>query len=104
MIALNKEYEPVNALTMRGGYISFGLPVRHHDGEKYIEDGFINIVTKGEYDFHRGDSITIKQITGANVRSSKYFTIFAKIEYKSKAQRKAEPNRELIDENIPDDL
>lgn len=104
MIQINKEYQPINALRMRDGYTSFGVPISHHNGERLIDDGYINVVVKGDFDFHMGDRITIRQITGANIRNNKYFTIMAKIGYKTKAEHLAEPNRELIDANIPDDI
>ena len=105
MIYRNKEYAPVSALVIRNGkHTSFGVPQFHREGGKDVQDGFINIMADGTYDFHRGDLILIKEIRGANLRNEKYFTLFAKIELIPQAEKKAEPNRNLLDENIPDDL
>ena len=104
MIRPNMELSPVKATAIMGGkYTSFGVPQFHREGDRDVSDGFINVNAKGEYDFHRGDLIRIKEITGAKVSQSKWFTVYAEIEFITMTEKRAEPNRKLL-ESIPDDL
>lgn len=104
MITLNTDIFPVKATVIMGGrFTSFGVPQYHREGDRDVSDGFINVNVRGEYNFHRGDLIRIKEITGAKVTNGKWFAVFADIEYVSMTEQIAEPNRELL-ENIPDDL
>lgn len=105
MISINAKYQPVAALILQGGkYTRFAVPQFHRQGDKDVADGFINILAKGDYDFHRGDTIRILRITGANVISAKYFSIFAEIEHIPAMIAKAEQNSKLLEHDIPDDI
>lgn len=105
MINIGQKCSPVTAVVLKGGrFTRFAVPMFHREGDRDVPDGLINILARGDYQFRRGDQIKMVTITGANVRNSKYFTLFAEIEYFTEAEIKAEPNRELLDANIPDDL
>lgn len=110
MLKVGKEYKPYSAKITKGGeHTQFSMPQSHRnpDGRGYIRDGFINVLAKGSYDFHEGDAIVIKQINGATVISwngKQYFSIYADIEYKSVEEQKAEPNKGILEDDIPDDL
>lgn len=104
MIALNTKYMPVTARIMKGGkYTRFAIPQFHREGDKDVQDGLINVLVRGDYRFKRGDYIKILKITGAN-RQGNYFTLIAEIEYIAEEEYLAEPNSELLADNIPDDL
>ena len=105
MIRLNGEYFPIKAVSLKNGaYTSFGVPLYHREGEKEVTDGFVSIVAKGEYNFHRGDSIKVLDITGVNMKDGKYVSMFCNIKYKTNMKVKETPNRDVIDRDIPDDL
>ena len=107
MLLCGRSYQPVKATVLKGGaFTAFGVPMFKRDkaSNRDVPMGFVNVLVQGEYDFHRGDSIKILEITGVNVKDSKYFTAFARIEYIPLMEQKAEPNRDVLANNIPDDL
>ena len=105
MISINMKYSPIASTILKGGkYTRFAIPQFHRQNDVDVKDGLLNVITKGSYYFHRGDMIKIKKITGANVINRQYFAIFAEIEYISEEMDRAEPNSELLENDIPEDL
>ena len=83
MIKVGKSYVPCSAKLTKGGrYTQFTVPQQHRVGDKYWNDGFINVLVEGDYTLHDGDSITILEISGVSLRYFKrrqYFSVYAKI-------------------------
>ena len=108
MIKLGKEYAPFRARIRKGGrYTEFSLLQQHRVGEKFWKDGFINVLVNGEYTFHEGDTIVIKEINGANLLSyegKQYFSIYADIEYKTMYDNMAGENLLNLENDIPEEL
>lgn len=109
MISIGKSYAPTGAkVTKNGDGMIFSIPQsRKVKGGGYTRDGFINVAVKGLYSFHKGDRIEITKITGASrvaFNDTVYLTLFAEIEYTTAEQIQMGENRNVVEENIPDDL
>ena len=106
-VKVGKALKPYKAVIQKGGeFTVFSCGMYHFDKSKgvKVKDGFIQVLVRGSYDFKQGDEILIKEITGADVYMSKYYSIYADIEYITKEEKVAEPNKDILDEDIPDDL
>lgn len=110
MIKLGQTYQPYSAKITKGGkYTSFSVAQKHRNPYKegYINDGFINVLVAGEYNFERGDSIKITKINGAELRlwnGKQYFSIFAGVEYTPASVKLSEPNTDILNGDIPEEL
>ena len=108
MITKGKKCKPVNAVIRGNGkYTVFSVPQNHLENNGYVRDGFIQIMANGAYDFTKGDTLLVKDITGAGLRSygdRSYFTIYAEIEYFSHEKMLAGDNLKTLEDDIPDDL
>lgn len=113
MIEVEKPIYPYSARILSGGKrTEFSCPqyTRKPDG-KWRPDGFINVIAKGQYDFRKGDMIIVHaaDISGVNRQEphpgSTYVSLFVeKVDHMTKQQVVEEPTRELLDDNIPEDL
>ena len=106
MLLLDKEYMPVKAVVLNGGaQTSFSVPqYKRIDGVE-VPQGFIGVLAAGEYPcLMRGDKIILRKITGANVKDGKYFSVFAEIEYIAAEDDIPEQNKQMLYDNIPEDL
>lgn len=109
MIKVGGEYQPFSMKIIEGGkYTQFAIPQRHIEyGSQQINDGVVNFVAKGEYDFEKGDLIIIKQIEGAKLKKYKgkqYFSLLGSIEVKTQAEKQAGQHWQTLNDNIPEDL
>ena len=108
MIKVGKEYAPTAAKITKGGrYTQFTIPQQHRVGDKYWNDGFLNVLVGGEYTLHDGDSIVINEITAATLvkwQGKQYFSIYAKVDYKTFAKNLAGDNLKTLDDDIPEEL
>ena len=108
MIKVGKSYAPSAAKLVKGGrYTQFTLPQQHRVADRYWNDGFINVLVEGDYTFHDGDTITILEITAVSLRYFKrkqYFSVYAKIDYKTYANAQAKANLQTLEDDIPDEL
>lgn len=84
MLKVGGEYRPISSKVVElGKYTQFSIPQSHKDKGKYVKDGFINVLAPGEYDFKKGDIITISEITAATLRyynGRQYFSLYATVE------------------------
>ena len=108
MIKVGKEYAPVSAKITKGGkYTQLTLGQQHRVGNKYWNDGFINVLVKGEINWVRGDVIKINEITAATLVSWKgkqYFSIYADVDYIPLLESKAGAFKQTLEDDIPDEL
>ena len=108
MVKVGREYVPTAAkIVMNGKYTQFTIPQHHKIGDRIWNDGYLNVLVEGDYIMHEGDSITIKEITAANIRMYKnkqYFSVYAKVDYKTYAQNQAKENLQTLEDDIPEDL
>ena len=106
-VKTGKEYKPCSYKIVLGGeFTAFSIPQAHKNRQtgEYEQDGFINVLARGLHEWNKGDVIKIKKITGADLKQEKYFSVYADVEVITVAEKKAEPNKEILDDNIPDDL
>ena len=94
---------------MKGGrFTRLAIPQRHRIGDKFWNDGIIYVLTKGEYNFHEGDTVIIKNIYGANITMSQdkkqFFTLYADIEQRTVFQQRAGDSLQTLEDDIPDEL
>lgn len=108
MIKVGKEYAPISAKIIKGGqFTQFTVVQKHRVLNTYWKDGYINVLVKGEYTFHDGDTIVINKINGANLISFKgkqYFSLYAEVEYKTDYENKAGENLQTLQDDIPDEF
>lgn len=85
MVKVGKTYAPTGAKIVQGGkYTQFTIPQSHWEGSRYVTDGFLNILTPGEYTFQKGDRIKVKKITAVTIRlygRTHYFSVYANVDY-----------------------
>ena len=110
MIKVGMKIRPYAARVTKGGeYTAFSLPQNHRNpnGSGLIQDGFINLLVKGEYDFEKGDTIKVLKIDGAELRNWKgrqFFSLYGEIEYTSASVKLSEPNKDILDGDIPEEM
>ncbi len=110
MVKIGQTFQPYSAKITKGGkYTSFALPQKHRNpyAEGYINDGFINLLVPGEYNFERGDTIKVLKINGAELRlwnGKQYFSLYGEIEYKPSTVVLSEPNADILNGDIPEEL
>lgn len=102
-VPIKVEYKKVRGKT----YTQFTLPQHHREWGKMKDDGYLNVLVKEVLPWSKGDIVKIKHIKGAQLRlfhDRYYFSLYADVQVKTVADQAAEKNRELLDDNIPDDL
>lgn len=110
MIKVGMTFKPYSAKITKGGeYTSFSLPQNHRNpnGVGLIQDGFINLLAPGEYNFERGDTIKVLKINGAELRNwngRQYFSIYGEVEYTPASVKLSEPNKDILNGDIPEEL
>lgn len=112
MIKVGQRYKPFSARLVNGGSLTqFSIPQGHKDKEGgYHQDGFINVLCKGQYPFYKGngDQIEIKSISGVSVykaNGNQYVGVVADIDYISaKAVSLAKEDGGSWDDDIPEEL
>lgn len=108
MVTLGKKLYPVSGRITKGGNKTmFSLPQSHTENGQYVQDGFINVLADGVYDFRRGDAIRVNKITGASsavFKGTPYMTLFCEVTFSSAEEEAAAPNKQRLDEDIPEDL
>lgn len=111
MIKWGKEYRPYKAEIVKGGeYTVFHIPQYHKTQQGQHRDGFIQIVVKGTHNFAQGDTIKIKAEHTTGIDRQEYngrvnVSLFCnEIEVKTTEDKLAEPNKDILSDDIPDDL
>lgn len=104
MLKIGGVYRPcASKIVGLGKYTEFSIPQAHKANGKFIQDGFINVLAPGEYDFKRGDTITISEITGATLitfNGKQYFSVYATVDFHKK---EVDPTKQIIEEDISEE-
>ena len=104
MLKVGGEYRPFASKVVElGKYTQFSIPQSHKDKGKYVLDGFINVLAPGEYDFNKGDTITVSEITAATLiayEGKQYFSVYAVVDLHKKQQ---DPTKKIIAEDISEE-
>ena len=108
MIHVGERYQPTWSNHARNGKQTlFSVPQMHMGAQGNEYDGYITVIADGLYDWVRGDSLEIKSITGAGVRSrngKNYYSLFCEIEYMPLQVARARQNIGHIEHDIAEDL
>ena len=115
MIKWGKEYKPYKKEfrhSAKGDATVFSMPQYHKSKTgDFVRDGFIQVWVNEIYnDFEDGDLIIINgaDTYGANRETNGQYvnmTIYCnKVEIIKQAEKKAEPNKDILADDIPDDL
>lgn len=84
MLKVGTEYRPLAVRVFAlGKYTQFTFKQYHKDGRELAKDGYINVLAPGEYDYEKGDTVTISEITAATLRyynGRQYFSLYATVE------------------------
>lgn len=110
MLSLNQKIRPYSGDAIQGGkYTRYQVLDRKHVGNGiYVNTGWVTLIAEGNHPCEpkSGAQFKITEITGVGLDeyptgSKKYKpTIFAKIEWPTRANR----NQEHLDDDIPEDL
>lgn len=104
MLKVGGEYRPcASKVVGLGKYTEFSIPQIHKANGKYIQDGFINVLAQGEYDFKKGDTITISEITATTLiayEGKQYFSVYAIVDFHKKA---VDLTKQIIAEDISEE-
>lgn len=104
MLKVGGVYRPcASKIVGLGKYTEFSIPQQHKVSGKFVKDGFINVLAPGEYDFQRGDTITISEITAATLiayNGKQYFSVYAVVGFHKK---EVDPTKQIIEEDISEE-
>ena len=100
---------PVKAEILRGGRATAFLVSESHPVQnfKWVNDGLVEVIVKGEYHWAKGDCIKILKINGWMIRrydTRQYFRILAEIEYIPAGELNDRDERtQTLFEDVPED-
>lgn len=105
MIVENRPCRPWRATVTRDGkYTIYDVPQTHKEGDTVVRDGFIHVVSRGAFDFKKGDQIMIRKIKRAKLECYKgatQYSIYCTVE---PIIKDAEAIADSLVDDIPEEL